>query len=154
MLSGSWRATSAKSAGLLPVLTTYLGPHTAAGFTARTWRTTNQSNSIHTAASHKPGAIVLSNSTVHTANAEIAFEILETLIPAVRYSRVTPSRRSLRLYQKLTNVSSGVTCGLRWARRSILFRVVASYSRPLLRPVYLSESKRKRSLESLGGDSR
>jgi hypothetical protein len=39
---------------------------------------------------NKLGAIVLTNSTGHTANAEIAFEMLETLIPAVRDSRVIP----------------------------------------------------------------
>jgi D-alanyl-D-alanine carboxypeptidase len=39
---------------------------------------------------YKLGAIVLTNSAGHTANAEIAFDILETLIPAVRDSRVIP----------------------------------------------------------------
>jgi CubicO group peptidase (beta-lactamase class C family) len=39
---------------------------------------------------HKLGAIVLTNSTGHAANAEIAFEILETLIPAIRDSRDIP----------------------------------------------------------------
>jgi D-alanyl-D-alanine carboxypeptidase len=39
---------------------------------------------------NKLGAIVLTNSTGHTANAEIAFEMLVTLIPAVRDSRVIP----------------------------------------------------------------
>jgi D-alanyl-D-alanine carboxypeptidase len=39
---------------------------------------------------YKVGAIVLTNSTGHNANAEIAFEMLETLIPAVRDSCVIP----------------------------------------------------------------
>ena len=53
MLSSSWRASVAASTGVLPVRTTYLGPRTAAaGFTASTWPTTSQSNSMRTAASH------------------------------------------------------------------------------------------------------
>jgi len=39
---------------------------------------------------NKLGTIVLTNSTGHTANAEIAFEMLETLIPALHDSRVIP----------------------------------------------------------------
>src|SRR6266851_766675 len=48
MLSSSCRASVAARTGVLPVRTTYLGPRTAAaGFTASTWPTTNQSNSTH-----------------------------------------------------------------------------------------------------------
>ncbi len=39
---------------------------------------------------HKLGAIVLTNSVGHAANLEIAFEMLETLIPAIRDARVVP----------------------------------------------------------------
>jgi D-alanyl-D-alanine carboxypeptidase len=39
---------------------------------------------------YKLGAIVLTNSVGHTAYAEIAFDVLETLIPAVRDSRIVP----------------------------------------------------------------
>jgi hypothetical protein len=52
MLSSSWWASGAASTGVLPTRTTYLGPRTAAaGFTARTWPTISQSNSMRTAAS-------------------------------------------------------------------------------------------------------
>ena len=51
MLSSSSRASSAVSTGVLPFLTTYLGPRTAwAGFTSRTWPVTSQSKSMRSAA--------------------------------------------------------------------------------------------------------
>ena len=51
MLSSSCRACSSVSTGVLPRLTTCLGPRTAwAGLMARTWPTTSQSNSMRIAA--------------------------------------------------------------------------------------------------------
>ena len=51
MLSSSSRASSAVSTGVLPFLTTYLGPRTAwAGFTSRTCPVTSQSKSMRSAA--------------------------------------------------------------------------------------------------------
>ena len=42
MLSNGSRASSAVSTGVLPFLTTYLGPRTAwVGFTSRTWPVTS-----------------------------------------------------------------------------------------------------------------
>ncbi len=50
MLSSNSRASSAVRTGVLPFLTTYLGPRTAwAGFTSMTWPTTSQSNSMRSA---------------------------------------------------------------------------------------------------------
>ena len=51
MLSSSSRASPVVSTGVLPFLTTYLGPRTAwAGFTSRTWPVTSQSKSMRRAA--------------------------------------------------------------------------------------------------------
>jgi hypothetical protein len=51
MLSRSCRVCSAVSTGVLPRLTTCVGPRTAwAGLVARIWPTTSQSNSIRIAA--------------------------------------------------------------------------------------------------------
>ena len=51
MLPSSSRASPAVSTGVLPFLTTYLGPRTAwAGFTSRTWPVTSQSKSMRSAA--------------------------------------------------------------------------------------------------------
>ena len=51
MLSSKERASSAVSTGVLPLLREYLGPRTAwAGFSARTWPVTSQSNRMRRAA--------------------------------------------------------------------------------------------------------
>ena len=51
MPSMSARVSFAESTGVLPVLTTYLGPRTElAGLNGRTWPTTSQSKSIRSAA--------------------------------------------------------------------------------------------------------
>src|SRR5260370_9274351 len=65
---------------------------------------------------YKLGAIVLTKSTGHAANGEIAFEMLETLIPAIPDTRIIPEpTKPTPIPQAYSRISAKYRCAARGA---------------------------------------
>lgn len=108
--SKSFRASSARSTGVLPRLTEYLGPRTElAGFIGRTWPTTSQSKSIRTAA-----RCCLTVGEEHRICRSSIYEAMST-------GRICSSSRIRRASHHWKN------CPIAWAyaERVFLFRMLA-----------------------------